>query len=335
MKPKSSRRAIFVATECFLRARVMRGWLAQGHEVAELWIGNSAAKPFLRRGRPWTLAFPDWSTACIVRRNGINVLRNDRLSSWTGAIERAEELGADTLITAMTYQIVPARLLGFFGRNAFNFHPALQPFYKGPHPRLGMLLHGKQDEYGGMTLHILSEGIDEGDIVARRRLLFSLAGSYVRWEALLAEVAADMVGNELAAFFVGRLNAAPQDPEAGSYIRIGKDEIMVSRDSTVDQVRRLCDVLGPQRSLQIRPDELPPQQGVLQVYRFVGVVGPPSGEPPRIARGFVEIDLSDGRVRLSRRRRVNKLGYRLARIAAMMAAPSAYRRMRQDLFLEA
>jgi hypothetical protein len=77
----------------------------------------------------------------------------------------------------MTHQIVPENILALFPGRAVNFHPAILPHYRGPNPRAGMILDGKADLYGGITLHCLSRGIDRGDIIAMRKVPTMLAAA--------------------------------------------------------------------------------------------------------------------------------------------------------------
>jgi methionyl-tRNA formyltransferase len=51
----------------------------------------------------------------------------------------------------------------------FNIHPSLLPKYRGPAPTMWMLLNN--EAYAGMTLHVIDEGIDTGDIVGQVRFL--------------------------------------------------------------------------------------------------------------------------------------------------------------------
>ena len=51
---------------------------------------------------------------------------------------------------------------------AFNFHPSLLPAYKGPTPTKQCLLNGEKET--GITIHTMTEEVDSGIIISRRKL---------------------------------------------------------------------------------------------------------------------------------------------------------------------
>lgn len=54
-------------------------------------------------------------------------------------------------------------------QNAVNIHPSLLPLYKGATPTPWMLKNGER--IAGITAHLMTENIDEGPIIFRRRML--------------------------------------------------------------------------------------------------------------------------------------------------------------------
>src|SRR5688572_5784616 len=312
-------RAIVVAEKCWVTARVMSAWMAAGNEIAEVWAADSSPRDFARRAALIGWLRPQWDTGTIVTRHAIPVRQCERLTRWgAGAVERARELGADTLLTVMTHLIVPPVLLAHFGRRAVNVHPALLPHYRGAHPRMGMLVDGKADEYGGVTAHVLSERIDEGEIIGQRHVPFSAAGGdYLTWDAMQAEAAAQIMSNEVAEFLDGRREAMPQEAGAGSYRKIARDEFYVTRDKTLEPVNRLCELTGRAGLLKVAKGEPLPTGPAYWVTCVDRVLGSPTGEAPRVTKGYVEMDLADGRVRLKRRGMIERVRLILHRLRAI------------------
>ncbi|MDC0498914.1 formyltransferase family protein [Alphaproteobacteria bacterium] len=60
-------------------------------------------------------------------------------------------------------------LISFFNNCLFNIHPSYLPFRKGPDP----IRHGiiENDKYFGVTLHLIDNKIDSGDIISQFKML--------------------------------------------------------------------------------------------------------------------------------------------------------------------
>jgi methionyl-tRNA formyltransferase len=247
---------------------------------------------------------PGWDTAAQLRRQRAPVRLCPPLKSWKEAGERASRLGANMLMTVMTQQIVPEGLLNKFPDRAINVHPALLPYYKGPSPRLAMLMDGAADDYGGITFHLLTRGIDEGPIVGQRAVPHR-GMQYILWDAMQAE-AARMIVHDLIGFLAGQRLARSQELGSGNYRRIKRGEFRISGSMGVDYVRRLSTLLGRAGILFWQPDD-----GIVRkkeryfVDSFVAELGVPQGRPPVISRFNIDMDLVDARVRLRRRNKVH------------------------------
>lgn len=179
-----------------MTARIMDAWIASGHEIAGLWIGPLNKRRYLWKNAEISLLRPRWSVAAITRRHAIPVRAQTKLSRWPQARAEIEKTGADTLITSATMQIVPADILALFPGSAFNFHPALLPHYRGPSPRQGMVLDRALD-HAGLTCHLLTAGIDEGDIVGQRVVPIVPGRPFHDWDIAVARAAADIMRGEV------------------------------------------------------------------------------------------------------------------------------------------
>ncbi|QGQ19876.1 hypothetical protein GC089_12455 [Cellulomonas sp. JZ18] len=74
----------------------------------------------------------------------------------------------DAAAVAVGYpRILPARVLALFGRGAMNLHLAPLPWYRGALTSLSFAVLRGEREFG-VTLHVMDEGIDTGDVLARR-----------------------------------------------------------------------------------------------------------------------------------------------------------------------
>jgi methionyl-tRNA formyltransferase len=82
-------------------------------------------------------------------------------------LERLRRLDLDYIINVHFPYIVPQDVLAIPRLGVLNLHPAYLPFNRGWHTPSWALL---DDTPIGATLHFMDEGIDTGDIVARRRI---------------------------------------------------------------------------------------------------------------------------------------------------------------------
>lgn len=308
-------RAIVLAEDTWISARALAAWLDAGQEVAEVWVcaGSSLGKP-LRQ--PLALAFPDWSVRGIIRRHGLPVHRAPRLRAWPEAEARAEVMRADSLLNLLGLQIIPRPLLDHFAGRAINVHPALLPRYRGPCPRLAMLADGRDAEAGGVCIHLLTEGIDEGAILGERSVPFPSGGGYAEWDARLADAAAVLVREAAIPYLDGRLHPRSQDESLASYRKPVPGELDIGPTTPLAHARRLVDTLGRVGRLVCTPAAAGARRRGFHVAAIDRTLDGPTGRPARVTWRTVELDLVDARVRLRRR----GLGERLREHGEAVAA---------------
>ncbi len=77
----------------------------------------------------------------------------------------------DTIFLIGYMRIVTPIIIDNYKNNIFNIHPSLLPKYKN---MMDLDIHQKvienNDLYTGCTLHIVEEGVDEGDIVLQKKI---------------------------------------------------------------------------------------------------------------------------------------------------------------------
>lgn len=309
-------RAIVLAEETWIAARALDAWLEAGHEVAEVWCPprSSLTRPIRQ---PLALAFPRFSVRRIIRRHGIRVHRCGPLRAWSEAAARAEAVAADVLLNLFGLQIIPGRLLDHFAGRALNVHPALLPRFRGPCPRLAMLAEGRSHDAGGVCLHVLTEGIDEGPVIDERWVPYPDAGGYAEWDAALADAAADLIASSAIAYLEGSLAATPQDESLACYRRMVPGELDIGPSTTLAHAERLVTTLGPTGRLVCRPAAGTTRRSVYRVSGIAGVIGRPTGRPARVGLCTLELDLADARVCLRRRSLRDRLRGQSEAIAAM------------------
>jgi len=291
--------ALVIAEPCLVSSHVAQAWLEQGNRIAAVWAKSKTFdKPRLDH-RLSALASGAPTLAAIARRHAIPVRRVARLSDIADLEREIERTGADTLLTVMTHLLVPPSVLDIFGRRAVNVHPSLLPKYGGSRPRHAMLLDGKADAYGGVTFHRLAPGIDEGPIIAQRRLPFSETPHFAAWDFACARAAAEITRSELADYLDGTREAIPQDPSERFYRKSLRGEFTIAPETSLADVRHLfaCAPGAPPRWM---PEKEAKKNHA--VHSLAAVLGPPTGKAPILGALTIEADIADARIRMWRGR---------------------------------
>lgn len=74
----------------------------------------------------------------------------------------------DCILSLYSKELIPERILSIPQYGAVNLHPGYLPRDRGVSPTFWALANG--EEFGGVTLHYLAQGIDTGKIIARLRI---------------------------------------------------------------------------------------------------------------------------------------------------------------------
>ncbi len=91
------------------------------------------------------------------------VKNNDRL------IQRLEEIGPDLIVVAAYGKILPKEILDLPKFGCVNVHASILPRHRGPAPIQHAILSG--DDYSGVTIMKMEEGLDSGDMIATVKTL--------------------------------------------------------------------------------------------------------------------------------------------------------------------
>jgi methionyl-tRNA formyltransferase len=163
----------------------------------------------------WVPVLRRLSVDGVARAHGIRVLRPASVNAPEFVAYVRDTLAPDLIVSVAASQIFKEPLLAIPRRGCINIHGALLPRYRGMLPSFWTLLNGERE--GGVTVHYMSAGIDDGAILAQRRFpihdtdtVETLIG---RSKALGAELLTDV----LARVKRGDVATAPNDKAAGTY----------------------------------------------------------------------------------------------------------------------
>jgi methionyl-tRNA formyltransferase len=136
--------------------------------------------------------------------------------------EVTEELKPDLVIVAAFGMMLPEAVFETPKFKAINVHPSLLPLYRGPAPIEGPILNG--DAKTGVTIMLISAGMDEGDILAQEEISLSGAETAPELEKKLADLGAKMLTEIIPKWVSGEIKAKKQDNAKATYTKLIKKE---------------------------------------------------------------------------------------------------------------
>lgn len=82
-------------------------------------------------------------------------------------LKKIVEMKPDIILAAFWYYILKKELITLPRYGCINFHPGFLPFNRGMNPNVWPFIDGSP---AGVTLHIITEKVDKGDILAQKQI---------------------------------------------------------------------------------------------------------------------------------------------------------------------
>ena len=143
-------------------------------------------------------------------------------------------LNPDGLICHSYAMLLRSDILQLVGNRAFNVHFSLLPRHRGPNPVQWALIHG--DDRAGVSVHLMGEGFDDGDVVAQQDLEI---GEDDTWSSLLAklhELSSRLLDVTLPDILEDRWAAIPQDETLSvTNSRLPRESLPIRFDAMSDR----------------------------------------------------------------------------------------------------
>ena len=163
----------------------------------------------------WVPACRTLSVEGVGRGHGIPILQPDSVNAPDFVAHVRNVLRPELIVSVAASQIFKEPLLKIPTLGCINIHGALLPRYRGMLPSFWTLFNGERE--GGVTVHYMNPGIDDGSIIAQRRFpihdrdtVETLIG---RSKALGAEVLTEV----LERIKRGDVATAPNNAAEGTY----------------------------------------------------------------------------------------------------------------------
>jgi methionyl-tRNA formyltransferase len=131
------------------------------------------------------------------------------------AVAQLADLHPDVVVVAAFGQILPRAVLDIPAHGCVNIHPSLLPRFRGVSPVAAAILSG--DEFTGVSIMLLDEGVDTGPVLARAQVPVSPLDTTGSLTAGLSLVAAHLLMETLSGWLRGEITPRPQEEAEATY----------------------------------------------------------------------------------------------------------------------
>ncbi|WP_022852146.1 methionyl-tRNA formyltransferase [Limisalsivibrio acetivorans] len=153
---------------------------------------------------------------------------------YTEFSRRVQECGADVLICNSYSMLIRGDILELFGGRAYNVHYALLPLNRGPNPVQWAII--RDESVTGVTIHRMSEGFDEGEIISSAREEIRETDTWVSLNERLKQRAFDLLSRTVPALLREKPEGTKQDDSrATKNPRLTPDYPCIDFDSMTDR----------------------------------------------------------------------------------------------------
>ena len=154
------------------------------------------------------------SVAEAAARHNIPVYTPDNINHplW---VEKIRELKPDVLFSFYYRDILSADILNIPASGCYNLHGSLLPKYRGRVPSNWAIINGEAET--GITLHHMTPGIDDGDIVAQQSVSIDADDNAQTLVNKQVAAAGSMLDECLPAIKAGSAERVPQDNSEATY----------------------------------------------------------------------------------------------------------------------
>jgi methionyl-tRNA formyltransferase len=265
-------RIAFMGTPVFA-VRALDEILAEGHAVAAVY--TQPPKP---RGRGQQLT-PS-PVHAFAESRGLEV-RTPRSMRDPEAIEQFRALDLDAAVVVAFGQILPREVLEAPRLGCWNLHASLLPRWRGAAPIQRAIMAG--DAETGVQVMRMSEGLDEGPVLASERVAIASDDTAATLHDKLAAVGAELMGGALRALAAGPVALQEQAEEGVTYAKK-----ITPAEARIDWERPAVEVDRHIRGLSPFPgawfEALTPK-GPVRVKALMSQVAPGAGAPGEMLKG--------------------------------------------------
>ena len=268
--------------------------LEAGHEIAAVY-----SQPPAPRGRGQALK-PS-AVHAYAQARGLAV-RTPASMRDPAEIAAFGALALDAVVVVAFGQILPREVLDAPRLGAFNLHGSLLPRWRGAAPIQRAVMAG--DPVTGVQVMRMSEGLDEGPVLASESVRIGPLDTAGSMHDRLAEVGAGLLVRTMAAVERGEATQTPQADDGVTYARKIRP-----REARIDWTRPAAEVDRKIRGLSPFPGawfEAPSDKGPVRVKALLSRFEDADGAPGALLDDDLLVACGEGAVRLLRVQREGK-----------------------------
>jgi methionyl-tRNA formyltransferase len=240
-------RIAYLCMESVFSVRPLEALLAAGHDVRFVLrpLGPLSTRndPVLKRHRGFDIAMRRLLGLNVEehRTNPLAVAADRDIPAWLCGSANTPMVRQlltkeriDLIVVAFFNQLLSANTIAAAPLGAVNMHPSLLPHHRGPAPLFWTFKDG--DDVGGLTLHRIAPGEDDGSIVSATPLPlpFGLSGEDLVDQ--LAELAGAEVCNAVARLAAGEQGTAQDHDLATRAPRPGPADVVIDGSQSAKRI---------------------------------------------------------------------------------------------------
>lgn len=218
-------RVIFLGMQSNFSHPSLRALLAAGIDVSAVVLPaaeNNPALPALRRLEPPSrrrtlLPVNQSSVHLSVQQlaweRNIPLWEVSRLAD-PAVSEQLSSYQPDLICVSCFSRAIPRVILDIPRLGCLNVHPSLLPANRGPEPLFWTFRLGH--ERSGVTIHLMDEGLDSGDIILQQEVELPEGLTYAELEEQTAELGGDLLVQAVQEMYRGEAERRPQDESQSS-----------------------------------------------------------------------------------------------------------------------
>jgi len=278
-------RLVFLGTPDFSVA-VLAALVEAGHEIV-----CAYSQPPAPRGRGQALK-PS-PVHAFAEARGIAV-RTPASMRDPAEIEAFAALGADAAVVVAFGQILPGAVLEAPRLGSFNLHASLLPRWRGAAPIQRAIMAG--DEITGVEVMRMTEGLDEGPVLATATVRIGPLDTAGSVHDRLAAAAADLIVRTLPEIAAGRAAETPQAEDGVTYAKKIR-----AKEARLDWTKPGRDLDLKIRGLSPFPGAwflLPTDKGEVRVKALLSAFEDADGAPGELLDDALLVACGEGAVRL-------------------------------------
>jgi methionyl-tRNA formyltransferase len=189
-------------------------------------------------------------------------------------VEYVKGLHIDLIAVYFFPQILKPAILQTPRLGVINCHPSLLPRYGGPHPAFWMIKNG--ESIAGVTVHVMTEGIDAGAIIAQHELLIGENETNGQLTQRQHRAASTLLTESINAMAQGTIAPQPQNIAERSYFgKMKASDTIVDWNGSAKQIANLWRALQPYEPLAACLNGI-----TIKIFDAHPQEGPPSGRAP-------------------------------------------------------